>query len=120
MEEEIQIIIDNIWETNTNSEDLLLQKLYKISFSPTINKDQKSKLYFFNTKILVFLCSRLINSNENLFKYLNSKCGITDRKSTSFRGKIIEFLKDFITEYDVFCMDYLEYIYKMSIGIYSS
>ena len=47
MEEEIQIIIDNIWETNTNSEDLLLQKLYKISFSPTINKDQKSKLYFF-------------------------------------------------------------------------
>jgi len=109
MEEEIQIIIDNIWETNTNSEDLLLQKLYKISFQDTINKDQK-----------IFLCSRLINSNENLFKYLNSKCGITDRKSTSFRGKIIEFLKDFITEYEIYCMDYLEYIYKMSIGIYSS
>ena len=45
MEEEIQIIIDNIWETNTNSEDLLLQKLYKISFQDTINKDQKSKSY---------------------------------------------------------------------------
>ena len=43
MEEEIQIIIDNIWETNTNSEDILIQKLYKISFSPLINKDKKSK-----------------------------------------------------------------------------
>ena len=46
MEEEIQVIIDNIWETNTNSEDLLLQKLYKISFQDTINKDQKSKSYY--------------------------------------------------------------------------
>ena len=43
MEEEIQIIIDNIWETNTNSEDILIQKLNKISFSPLINKDKKSK-----------------------------------------------------------------------------
>ena len=40
MEEEIQIIIDNIWETNIDSEELLLQKLYKISFSPLLNKDQ--------------------------------------------------------------------------------
>ena len=47
MEEEIQIIIDNIWETNTDSEELLIQKLYKISFSPLINKDQKSKKIFF-------------------------------------------------------------------------
>ena len=66
------------------------------------------------------MCSRLINSNENLFKYLTTKCGITDRKSTAFRGKIIDFLKDFITEYDTYCIDYLESIYKTSIGIYSS
>ena len=66
------------------------------------------------------MCSRLINSNENLLKYVNSKCGITDRKSTAFRGKIIDFLKDFITDYDTYCIDYLEYIYKMSIGVYSS
>ena len=66
------------------------------------------------------MCSRLINSNENLFKYIHSKCGITDRKSTSFRGKIIDFLKDFVDEFDEYCKDYLEFIYKMSIGIYSS
>ena len=47
MEEEIQIIIDNIWETNTDSEELLLQKLYKLSFSHLLNKDQKSKKYNF-------------------------------------------------------------------------
>ena len=47
MEEEIQIIIDNIWETNTDSEELLLQKLYKLSFSPLLNKYQKSKKYNF-------------------------------------------------------------------------
>lgn len=46
MEEEIQVIIDNIWETNTDSEELLLQKLYKLSFSPLLNKDQKSKKLF--------------------------------------------------------------------------
>ena len=51
MEEEIQIIIDNIWETNTNSEEILLQKLYKICFSPLINKDQKSKFILFNIKL---------------------------------------------------------------------
>lgn len=50
MEEEIQIIIDNIWETNTDSEELLLQKLYKLSYSPLLNKDQKSKKI-----ILIFL-----------------------------------------------------------------
>ena len=43
MEEEIQVIIDNIWETNTDSEELLLSKLYKLSFSSLLNKDQKSK-----------------------------------------------------------------------------
>lgn len=43
MEEEIQIIIDNIWETNTDSEELLIQKLYKLCFSQLLNKDQKSK-----------------------------------------------------------------------------
>ena len=52
MEEEIQVIIDNIWETNTNSEDLLIQKLYKICFSTLINKDQKSKLKNFINLIL--------------------------------------------------------------------
>jgi hypothetical protein len=46
MEEEIQVIIDNIWETNTDSEDLLLQKIYKLSFSPLLNKDKKSKKIF--------------------------------------------------------------------------
>lgn len=44
MEEEIQIIIDNIWETNTDNDELLIQKLYKVCFSPLLNKDQKSKL----------------------------------------------------------------------------
>ena len=29
-------------------------------------------------------------------------------------------MKDFITEYDVYCIDYLEFIHKMSVGIYSS
>ena len=55
MEEEIQIIIDNIWETNTDSEELLIQKLYKLSFSPLLNKDQKSKkinFLFFNFIII--------------------------------------------------------------------
>ena len=56
MEEEIQIIIDNIWETNTDSEELLLQKLYKLSFQAILNKDQKSKkiVYFNFSKILFF------------------------------------------------------------------
>ena len=47
MEEEIQVIIDNIWETNTDSEELLLSKLYKLSFSSSLNKDQKSKSKIF-------------------------------------------------------------------------
>ncbi len=47
MEEEIQVIIDNIWETNTDSEELLLSKLYKLSFSSLLNKDQKSKSKIF-------------------------------------------------------------------------
>ncbi len=53
MEEEIQIIIDNIWETNTDSEELLLQKLYKLSFQAILNKDQKSK------KIVIFNFSKI-------------------------------------------------------------
>ena len=48
MEEEIQVIIDNIWETNTDSEELLISKLYKLSFSSLLNKDQKSKFIIFN------------------------------------------------------------------------
>ena len=48
MEEEIQVIIDNIWETNTDSEELLTSKLYKLSFQSVLNKDQKSKLIIFN------------------------------------------------------------------------
>ena len=47
MEEEIQVIIDNIWETNTDSEELLLSKLYQLSFSSLLNKDQKSKSKIF-------------------------------------------------------------------------
>ena len=43
MEEEIQLIITNIWETNTDSEELIIQKLYKLCFSPLLNKDKKGK-----------------------------------------------------------------------------
>jgi hypothetical protein len=53
MEEEIQIIIDNIWETNIDSEELLIQKLYKLSFSTLLNKDQKSKKIIFFIFILL-------------------------------------------------------------------
>ena len=49
MEEEIQIILDNIWETNTDSEELLLQKHSNISFSPLLNKDQiRNNKKFYN------------------------------------------------------------------------
>ena len=41
MEENLQILIDNIWETNTNSEELIIQKLYKICFESVLNKEKK-------------------------------------------------------------------------------
>lgn len=105
MEENIQALLNQIWETN-ESDDLLISKLYKMSFDEHLTKDQ-----------ILFLCSRLINSDSNLFKYLDSKCQNT--KSAPFRGKLIDFLKEFVIYYLSYCVDYLEHIKRMSIGIYT-
>jgi hypothetical protein len=108
MEEKVHSLLNTIWEQSLNPEDeeLLLKKLHKICFKDPLKTDQISNPFF----KLVFLCSRLINSDQNLLKFLESECGDKDKKSTSFRRKIIEFLKEFIVFFSQNCIEYLEYL----------
>jgi hypothetical protein len=108
MEEKVNTLINTIWEQSLSpeDEDLLLKKIQKICFKDPLKKDQTSNQII----TLVFLCSLLINSEHNLLKFLEKECGDKDKKSTSFRRKIIEFLKEFIIFYSHNCIEYLEHI----------
>ncbi len=56
----------------------------------------------------------------NLFKYLEANCGDKDRKSTSFRRRILEFLKEFLINYSEYCMEFLDFIKSVCSSIYIS
>lgn len=56
----------------------------------------------------------------NLLKYIEANCGDKDRKSTSFRRKIVEFIKEFIVNYSSFCTEYLEFMKSILSSIYIS
>jgi len=56
----------------------------------------------------------------NLLKYLETNCGDKERKSTSFRKKIIDFIKELIENFGDFCVEYLEYMRNMCSSIYIS
>ena len=102
----IQTVLTSICETTTEGEELLIHKLYKLTFDSHLKSDQ-----------IIFNSSRLIYSDMDLFKYLDSKCGVIG-KMISFRAKIINFLKEYIIYYSSYCIDYLEYIHNMTNAIY--
>ena len=102
----IQTVLRSIYETTTEGEELLINKLYKLTFDSHLKTDQ-----------IIFNSSRLISSELNLFQYLDSKCGVMG-KMISFRAKIINFLKEYIIYYSSYCINYLDYIHKMTSAIY--
>ena len=102
----IQTVLTSIYETTTEGEELLINKLYKLTFDSHLKTDQ-----------IIFNSSRLISSELNLFQYLDSKCGVMG-KMISFRAKIINFLKEYIIYYSSYCINYLDCIHKMTSAIY--
>ena len=105
IESQSEQLLKQINET-TDNDELLIHKLYEISFNEHLTSNHK-----------IFLSSLFIKSDANLFNYLDTHC--QDTKFASFRCKIIDFLKDFVISYDKYCVDYLEYIRSKSIGIYT-
>ncbi len=59
-----------------------------------------------------------ISSESNLFKYLSTQCGDTEREKISFRIHLLEFLKEFIVTYSSYCVNYFHHIKKKCDGIY--
>ena len=96
MEESLQNLLITIYDESYDFEESIIPSLYKLSFNPTLTHSQK-----------IFLSSRLIQSDLNLFQFILNYSLNTDRKVTSIRAKIIDFLKEFIIYYQNYIIDYL-------------